>query len=39
MRREYAWFSRHVLGVEVPEPKPAKEPEKKGEEKPASTEH
>jgi dipeptidyl aminopeptidase/acylaminoacyl peptidase len=39
MRREYAWFSRHVLGVEVPEPRPAKESEKKGEEKPASTEH
>lgn len=39
MRREYAWFSKYVLGVEVPDPKPAKEPEKKGEEKPASTEH
>src|SRR6185503_12925179 len=30
MRREYAWFSKYVLGVEVPEPKP----EKKAEEKP-----
>lgn len=30
MRREYAWFSKHVLGVEVAEPKP-----EKGEEKPA----
>jgi hypothetical protein len=35
MRREYAWFSKYVLGVEVPEPKPAKE-EKKSEEKPSS---
>ncbi|MEK6286527.1 MAG: prolyl oligopeptidase family serine peptidase [Acidobacteriota bacterium] len=34
MRREYAWFSRYVLGVEVPEPKPAKD-EKKSEEKPS----
>ena len=39
MRREYAWFSKYVLGVEVLEPRPAKESEKKGEEKPASTEH
>ena len=30
MRREYAWFSKYVLGVEEPEPKP----EKKAEEKP-----
>ncbi|HWP44372.1 MAG TPA: S9 family peptidase [Blastocatellia bacterium] len=22
MRREYAWFSKHVLGVDAPEPKP-----------------
>lgn len=34
MRREYAWFSKYVLGVEVPDPKPAKE-EKKSEEKPS----
>lgn len=34
MRREYAWFSKYVLGVEVPEPKPVKE-EKKAEEKPS----
>jgi dipeptidyl aminopeptidase/acylaminoacyl peptidase len=34
MRREYAWFSKYVLGVEVPEPKPAKD-EKKSEEKPS----
>ena len=34
MRREYAWFSKYVLGVEVPEPKPAKD-EKKPEEKPS----
>ncbi len=32
MRREYAWFSKYVLGVEVPEPKS----EKKTEEKPSS---
>jgi len=36
MRREYAWFSKYVLGVEIPEPKPSKD-EKKTEEKPAST--
>jgi len=35
MRREYAWFSKYVLGVEVPESKPAKE-EKKADEKPAN---
>lgn len=35
MRREYAWFSKYVLGVEVPEPKPAKD-EKKSEEKPST---
>lgn len=34
MRREYAWFSKYVLGVELPEPKPVKE-EKKSEEKPS----
>jgi len=34
MRREYAWFSKYVLGVEVPEPKPLKD-EKKAEEKPS----
>lgn len=33
IRREYAWFSKWVLGVEVPEPKPEKE-DKKGEERP-----
>jgi len=33
MRREYAWFSKYVLGVEVPEP--AKKDEKKADEKPA----
>jgi dipeptidyl aminopeptidase/acylaminoacyl peptidase len=32
MRREYAWFSKYVLGVDVPEP--AKD-EKKADEKPA----
>ncbi|HLG13008.1 MAG TPA: S9 family peptidase [Blastocatellia bacterium] len=37
MRREYAWFSRHVLGIEVPEPKPDKD-EKKSEEKPSANE-
>jgi dipeptidyl aminopeptidase/acylaminoacyl peptidase len=37
MRREYAWFSKYVLGVEVPEPKPAKD-EKKPEEKPSQNE-
>ncbi|HSO75344.1 MAG TPA: S9 family peptidase [Blastocatellia bacterium] len=37
MRREYAWFSKHVLGVEVPEARPVKE-EKKPEEKPAGNE-
>jgi dipeptidyl aminopeptidase/acylaminoacyl peptidase len=38
MRREYAWFSKYVLGVEVPEPKPAKDDkgEKKPEDKPSS---
>jgi dipeptidyl aminopeptidase/acylaminoacyl peptidase len=34
MRREYAWFSKYVLGVEIPEPKPAKD-EKKADEKPS----
>jgi dipeptidyl aminopeptidase/acylaminoacyl peptidase len=28
MRREYAWFSKHVLGVEVADPKPAKDDKK-----------
>ena len=39
MRREYAWFSKYVLGVEVPEPKPEKDDkgEKKPDEKPSST--
>jgi hypothetical protein len=32
MRREYSWFSKHVLGVEEPVAKP----EKKAEDKPAS---
>jgi dipeptidyl aminopeptidase/acylaminoacyl peptidase len=38
MRREYAWFSKYVLGVEVPEPKPVKDDkgEKKPEDKPSS---
>ena len=38
MRREYAWFSKHVLGVEVPEPKPEKEDkgDKKPEDKPST---
>ncbi|HXG94302.1 MAG TPA: S9 family peptidase [Blastocatellia bacterium] len=35
MRREYAWFSKYVLGVEVPEPKPEKD-EKKSDEKPST---
>ena len=34
MRREYAWFSKYVLGIEAPEPKPAKE-DKKADEKPS----
>ena len=36
MRREYAWFSKYVLGVEVPEPKPEKDTEKKPDEKPSN---
>jgi dipeptidyl aminopeptidase/acylaminoacyl peptidase len=38
MRREYAWFSKYVLGIEVPEPKPAKDDkgEKKPDDKPSS---
>ncbi|HYV07040.1 MAG TPA: S9 family peptidase, partial [Blastocatellia bacterium] len=36
MRREYSWFSKYVLGVELPEIRPAKD-EKKTEEKPATT--
>jgi dipeptidyl aminopeptidase/acylaminoacyl peptidase len=38
MRREYAWFSKYVLGVEVPEPMPVKDDknEKKTEDKPTS---
>jgi dipeptidyl aminopeptidase/acylaminoacyl peptidase len=38
MRREYAWFSKYVLGIEVPEPAPAKDDkgEKKPEDKPSS---
>ena len=36
MRREYAWFSKYVLGIEVPEPKPAKE-DKKADEKPSGS--
>lgn len=35
MKREYAWFSKWVLGVEVTEPKPDIA-DKKGEEKPSS---
>jgi len=34
MRREYAWFSKYVLGIEAPEPKPAKE-DKRADEKPS----
>jgi dipeptidyl aminopeptidase/acylaminoacyl peptidase len=37
MRREYAWFSKYVLGVEVPEARPIKD-ERKPEEKPAANE-
>lgn len=37
MRREYAWFSKYVLGIEVPEPKPIKD-ERKPDEKPAPNE-
>ncbi len=33
MRREYAWFSKYVLGVEVAEPRPAKQ--EKPEDKPS----
>jgi dipeptidyl aminopeptidase/acylaminoacyl peptidase len=33
MRREYAWFSKYVLGVEVAEPRPAKQ--EKSEDKPS----
>jgi dipeptidyl aminopeptidase/acylaminoacyl peptidase len=29
MRREYAWFSKYVLGVEEPATKPEKKPEEK----------
>jgi dipeptidyl aminopeptidase/acylaminoacyl peptidase len=38
MRREYAWFSKYVLGIEVPEPRPVKDDkgEKKAEEKPST---
>jgi hypothetical protein len=36
MRREYAWFSKYVLGVDVPEPKPEKDTEKRPDEKPAN---
>jgi dipeptidyl aminopeptidase/acylaminoacyl peptidase len=37
MRREYAWFSKHVLGVDVPESAPRSDPgQKKAEEKPAN---
>ena len=35
MRREYAWHSKYVLGVEEPAPQPAKD-EKKPEEKPST---
>jgi len=35
MRREYAWFSKYVLGVEVPEPHPAKK--ENADEKPSSS--
>jgi dipeptidyl aminopeptidase/acylaminoacyl peptidase len=34
MRREYAWFSKYVLGVEIPESRPVKD-ERKPDEKPA----
>jgi dipeptidyl aminopeptidase/acylaminoacyl peptidase len=36
MRREYAWFSKHVLGVEVPEPAKDDRVEKKSDEKPST---
>ena len=37
MRREYAWFSKYVLGVEIPEPGTQNDRgEKKPEEKPAN---
>jgi dipeptidyl aminopeptidase/acylaminoacyl peptidase len=37
MRREYAWFSRHVLGVEAPEAAPKSDKgQKKPDEKPAN---
>jgi dipeptidyl aminopeptidase/acylaminoacyl peptidase len=35
MRREYAWCSKYVLGVEVPEPKPANDDKTKPDEKPS----
>ncbi|MEK6299984.1 MAG: S9 family peptidase [Acidobacteriota bacterium] len=35
MRREYSWFSKYVLGVEIPEARPVKD-ERKAEEKPAT---
>lgn len=35
MRREYAWFSKHVLGIEVPAPAPATDSERKPEERPS----
>ncbi len=35
MRREYAWHSKYVLGIQEPEPRPAKD-EKKPEEKPST---
>jgi dipeptidyl aminopeptidase/acylaminoacyl peptidase len=36
MRREYAWFSRYILGVETAEPAHQDKPEKKSDEKPSS---
>lgn len=36
MRREYAWFSKYVLGVEIPAPEPRKD-EKKTDDKPSTT--
>jgi dipeptidyl aminopeptidase/acylaminoacyl peptidase len=35
MRREYAWCSKYVLGVEMPEPKPANDDRTKPDEKPS----
>lgn len=36
MRREYSWFSRYILGVEMPDSSHQDKPEKKSDEKPSS---